>query len=214
MRVNPVKEPRPPPAGPIVLSVNAVIDGRFFRAGEPVPYADEKAVPDPLKPFITAAEPDDEPEGAPGIRFQQGIIYRTDAQGHIITKTGRRRAAELAHEAAVQAAAEAAAEDAQVLPDGVAEALQAEHDIRIGIALKTAELAAEQRDRAPELIRAAQDEEDGVVGESGTAAAIPAECPGTGASFSFDAVPLGGEPRRQHCARAKACLRGNPTASG
>ena len=150
----------------ITLSVNCVANGKFFAAGEAIPYTNEGDVPPALAPFILREEEDDAgtPE-TPTLAFRPNTVYTTTPEGHILSPAGKRQAAQLAHEAAWQAAAEVAAEEAQVLPDGVAEALAAEHDVRIGIALATAELAARDRDGAPAAIQAAPDEEEGAGAE-------------------------------------------------
>ena len=41
-----------PPAEPIRLSVAAIIDGLYFRAGSAVPFETESDVPPNLKPYV------------------------------------------------------------------------------------------------------------------------------------------------------------------
>jgi hypothetical protein len=59
---------QPSAADEIVLSQNAIIDGKWYAAGEPLPFASAAAVPDPLKPFVISEAAAAEPQGSPGIR--------------------------------------------------------------------------------------------------------------------------------------------------
>jgi broad specificity phosphatase PhoE len=145
----------------IVLSVNTVVDGRWFAAGEALPYKDAAAVPPALQPFVIISEDDDaEPPGAPTLNFQPGRVYAVNAEGAILTRAGRRQAAQLAGEAAAQAAAEEAA-----LPEETEAALADAHARNIGVQLKRAEIAFRDHDGAPEAIMAAQEEEESAAAE-------------------------------------------------
>ena len=138
-----------PPAGaatnsPITLSTNCVIEGKFFAAGEPIPFANEAAVPASLKPFITEpAEP--ESTGPPGGVFQPDIVYRTDDTGAILSRGGRRQAAQLAHAVAAQEARAAGTLD----PETEA-LLRGEHEYHISGQILTAEIKARNADAAIE----------------------------------------------------------------
>ena len=139
---------QPVPAGPLVLKVGCVADGKYYAAGEPIPF-DAETIPDSLQPYL-AGDAEPEPPAAPTLNFQLNRVYEVDPQGAIITRHGRREAARLAGEAAAQAQAEADAEAAGELPPETREALQASHDTAIGLALKAAEIAARDRDAAAE----------------------------------------------------------------
>jgi hypothetical protein len=45
-----------PPAAPIVLSTNAICDGKFIPAGEPVPYECVEDLPPNLKGLVATGE--------------------------------------------------------------------------------------------------------------------------------------------------------------
>ena len=50
------------PTTTLMLSVNCIHDGCFYPAGTPLPFTDESALPESLKPFVaTAAAPPPEP---------------------------------------------------------------------------------------------------------------------------------------------------------
>jgi hypothetical protein len=70
----------------------------------------------------------------------------------------RREVAQLAGAIAAQEAAEQEAEALGELPAETIAALEAEHDIRIGLAIKAAEIAARDRDSAPALINQQREE--------------------------------------------------------
>ena len=141
------------PADPVRLKVNCVIDGRWFGAGERLPFANEAAVPASLKPFIAVDEPD-EPQGPPRLNYEAGRVYDIDTTGHILSRHGRRDASALAANAALQAAAEDAAEAAGALDAETAAILQEKHDVDVALQIKTAEIRARDAD----AVIAAQDE--------------------------------------------------------
>ena len=154
----------PPPAAyaettrPVAFSVNIIVPvagfegSRFIKAGEPSPYCDISEVPEQLKGFI-AGDEDAESQGPPGGLFELNTIYNVSPEGAILSRAGRRAAAQLAGEASWQAQAEARRRPSTRKPRG----LQQEHDLRIGVALD-AEIRA--RD-AEEAIAAAQAEAAG-----------------------------------------------------
>ena len=76
------------------------------------------------------------------MNFAANRIYNTNAEGAILSRHGRRDAARLAGEAARRELAEEEALREAELPEETREALQAEHDNPIGVALATAELHA------------------------------------------------------------------------
>jgi hypothetical protein len=157
-----MKSEQPATAGaatgsPITLSTNCVIEGKFFAAGAPIPFANAAAVPASLKPFIAAAEPD-EPPGRPGIRFEPGRVYNIDDRGAIITRAGAREAARLAGEAAWQQQAEEEALRQGELPPETRQVLEDIHACNIGLQIKAAEVAQARRDdQEAALARAAEE---------------------------------------------------------
>ena len=112
-------------------------------AGEPIPF-DAETIPDSLRPYL-AEDSEPEPPGPPTLNFQPGRIYDVNPEGAIITRAGRRQAAQLAGEASWQAACEV--EAARPLDPETEAALAAEHDLRIGAQLKAAEPPARGRPR-------------------------------------------------------------------
>jgi hypothetical protein len=145
------------PAGPVRLSVNTVVDGCWFASGEELPYNNAAAVPPALQPFLVTAEPD-EPPGPHALNLKPGIVYNIDDRGAILSRAGRRAAAQLAGEASWQAQTEEEAIAAGTLDPETEAALQQEHDLYIGAQLKAAEIRARDRDAA---VAAAQAEADG-----------------------------------------------------
>jgi hypothetical protein len=139
----------------IRLSVNTVVDGRWFAAGERLPYKDAAAVPPALQPFVISEDDADDagPSGPPTLNFQPGRVYDVNPEGAIITRHGRREAARLAGEAAAQAQAEADAEAAGELPPETQAALEDAHAVSIGLQIKAAEIAQARRDDLEEAIR-------------------------------------------------------------
>lgn len=107
----------PPPAAyaettrPVAFSVNIIVPvagfegSRFIKAGEPSPYCDISEVPEQLKGFI-AGDEDAESQGPPGGLFELTTIYNVSPEGAILSRAGRRAAAQLAGEASWQAQAE------------------------------------------------------------------------------------------------------------
>ena len=112
-------------------------------------------MPASLRPFITAPEPDDEPQGPPGIRFEPGRVYELNDTGAIISRHGRREAARLAGEAAVQAQAEEEAIAASTLDAETAAILQEKHDVDVALQIRAAEIRRRDADAA---VTAAQNE--------------------------------------------------------
>ena len=129
--------------GPIILSVNAIVNGTFFSAGTALPFTAESELPESLKPFIATAE-------APPPEPVQRNIYD-------MSPPVRRQARRLEMHAAHQELAEQVA--SEPLPEDVQAALESEHDIAIGRAKAQAEYnqsvvdaayAAAQADEPPQ----------------------------------------------------------------
>ena len=104
------------PTTTLMLSVNAIIGGKFYGAGTPLPFTDENDLPASLKPFRATGE---EPSTQPVERN----IYD-------LPLSVRRQVRKLELAAAEKEWAEAQA--AAPLREDVAAALEAEHDIAIG----------------------------------------------------------------------------------
>jgi hypothetical protein len=136
----PQQKPEQPPA-PVVLTTDAIIAGRFYQAGDALPFTSAAGLPAPLKPFVISEDDGAEPPGPPGIRFEPGVIYNIDDRGAILTRAGAREAARLAGEAAwQQQAEEEALRQGEPPPETIA-APQDEHDKHIGLQIKAAEVA-------------------------------------------------------------------------
>ena len=125
------------PAEPIRLSTNCIVDGIFIRAGDPTPYVREEDLPENLRPLVATG--DEEPPYHPSERN----IYFGSAGA-------RGRARRVLSNVQWQETLEAAALAEQVLPAEAEEALQAEHDLRIGKAKAQAEFNRAAADAAYE----------------------------------------------------------------
>ncbi|CEF48929.1 unnamed protein product [uncultured bacterium] len=143
------------PAGPVRLSVNTIVDGRWFAAGEALPYKDAAAVPPALQPFIVT-DPDEPEPGPHRLNFEVGQVYRTDPTGAIITRHGQRQAARMAAGIAMEEAAEAAAIEAARLDAETAQILQEKHDVAIAYEIRAAEVAQARRDADEAVARAGE----------------------------------------------------------
>ncbi len=110
------KTEAPEPPSAVILSVNAIIEGVFYRAGTPLPYQSEKDLPPNLQPFVATGQ---EPSLQPVMRN----IYD-------LSPAARRQIR--VHEAAAAEKAWAEQVADEPLPPETAEALQASHDIAIG----------------------------------------------------------------------------------
>jgi hypothetical protein len=114
----------PKTAEPLVLSVNAIINGQFFSAGTPLPFTDESALPESLKPFV--AGPDAPKPFDPSVRN----IYD-------LSPLARREVRRLESIAAEKEWAQQVADEP--LPPETAAALEASHELHIGRAKAQAE---------------------------------------------------------------------------
>jgi hypothetical protein len=135
------KETKLPEQQPIILSVNTVIDGVFYRAGDPLPVSAEN-LPDSLRPFVvTDSEP--EPAEESKANFELGVTYQMTSEGHRGRALGR-QAAQL------QADAERQAEEELSTPlaPEIEEALEDQHEEAVGFQIAEAEIRAKWRDAA------------------------------------------------------------------
>ena len=126
--------PAPEQPSPIVLSVNAIVEGKFIHAGTALPFTSAADLPESLKPFI--ARGDETP-------FQAAARNIYDMPPPL-----RRQAWKLETIAQEKEAAEEEA-DAPLRED-IQAALQAEHDLRIGAALQQARFNQAAIDNAHE----------------------------------------------------------------
>ena len=125
-------------AGPVRLSVNTVVDGRWFAAGEALPYASEAGLPAVLKPFIAS--------GAE-------LLPDPSDRDIYLSNQARRQARRL--EAIAEEKEWAEQQASEPLPPDVAAALQDSHDRYIGEALAQAKHNQSAIDNAHEAIAAA-----------------------------------------------------------
>ena len=144
---------------PIRLNCNTILDGRFIKAGDPLPCASEADVPETLRPFIVTdvAEADEEPNEARG-SFQMGELYEMTPDGRLgrsLRRKVERQVAEFEAENWREEQLEQAAADAE-LPPEVAQDLQEAHEGSVSFA--QAQLAADAA-RADAVSDAAQEAE-------------------------------------------------------
>jgi hypothetical protein len=124
-------KPLEKPAGPVVLSANVLVDGKFISAGSETPFS-EATLPEHLRQYLATGQEDFYSPSQRNIYGGQppapdvGFVYQPLSGGQ-----WRRQAGQVANVVQEQdQAAEAAA--ANELPEEVKEVLQAEHDLRIG----------------------------------------------------------------------------------
>jgi hypothetical protein len=76
------KQTTEPPA-PIRISTNTILEGKFYTAGEPLPFACVADMPDNLRPLVvTEPEAEEEPNEPRG-SFQTGVIYEMTDDGRL-----------------------------------------------------------------------------------------------------------------------------------
>ena len=120
------KEATPAPAGPIRISTNAIVNGQFFNAYEPLPFERVEDLPENFRPLVVTALPEDEDEpNEPRGAFELNAIYQLTSDGRL----GRRLQREVAQMEAQEAQEEWSEEQMDApLPPQVAESLQEEHE--------------------------------------------------------------------------------------
>ena len=126
---------------PIILSVNCIHDGQFYRAGVALPFENENALPESLKAFIATGN---ETSFDPAERD----IYAD------LPRNTRRQVRRLEMQAAHQEFAEQVA--AEPLREDVQAVLEAEHDIAIGRAKAQAQFNQDAVDAAHAAAQPAQ----------------------------------------------------------
>jgi MoxR-like ATPase len=119
----------PPPA--VILTANAIIDGKFIRAGDPLPYEREEDLPEAMKAFIASGNE------APPFNPAERDIYS-------MHPAARRAVRKLEMQAAHKEFAEQIA--SAPLPEDVQAALEDSHNITIGRAKAQAEYNAKLTD--------------------------------------------------------------------
>ena len=153
-------KPTEPPAAPIRISDNTIIDGKFFCRGTPLPYASVTDMPEILRPLVVTGEPeeDEEPAGARGA-FQTNTLYEvTDDNrlGRAVRRRVERQVAELqtANEEADWIEDEAANTE---LPPEIARDLQEAHESHVGLQAAQAAADAEGADQIADAVIASQE---------------------------------------------------------
>jgi hypothetical protein len=124
-------KPLEQPAGPVVLSANVLVDGRFIPAGDATPFT-EQSLPPHLREYLASGQEDFYHPSTrnyyhqPGPELGAGVIYQgTGGQWT------RREAARAAAGLQEQIYAEQEAERDQQLPAETQEVLETEHSRRI-----------------------------------------------------------------------------------
>jgi len=153
---------KPPekPAGPVVLSTNAICDGKFIPAGEPVPYERVEDLPPNLRPLVATGDEEFYSHSERLIYNQQPpepgpVVFQQTGGG---SQWQARRVAAGLHQ---QAWAEEQAEAANALPAETEEALEAAHAKHSALAKAQIQFNRDQVDAAYE--RAAQEAESRTV---------------------------------------------------
>ena len=123
---------------PITLSENAILDGKFIWAGDPLPVARVEDLPENLRALVVTGEPEaDEPGDARG-SYERNTVYRVtddDRLGRRLQRQAARMEAESAEEEWIEEEAE------RPLPPEVVEALQETHGS--DVARQSAQAAAD-----------------------------------------------------------------------
>ena len=143
------KQTEPPAI--VRISTNTIINGKFYKRGEPLPFTKVEDLPPNLRPLVVTNEPeeDEEPEGARG-SFQMNTLYEvTDDNrlGRRVRGRVERQVAVLQAENEEQDWIEEEVNSAE-LPAEVAQDLQAEHERDIDM-----QRAQAQADAARAMLR-------------------------------------------------------------
>ena len=136
------------PPAPIRLSENTIWEGKFYVAGDPLPFERAEDLPENLRPLVVTGEPeepDDQPRGA----FQLNTAYQVTSDGRLGRQV-QRQIAQMEAEAEEEEWLEE--EASRPLPPEVAESLQQDHEAHVG--LQAAQMAAAAR-RADDIADAA-----------------------------------------------------------
>jgi hypothetical protein len=139
--------PKPEPPAVIRISTNCIVNNRFYKVGEALPFENIDDLPPNLKPLVVSGEPgepDEEPEAdEPRSSFRLNEIYRVRDDGRLgrqLQRRAQRDIAEMEEDAAREEWIEETANSTE-LPAEVAQDLEAEH--RRHVAQQTAQLAAD-----------------------------------------------------------------------
>jgi hypothetical protein len=122
----------PPETQPIRISANTILDGQFYKRGEPLPFSKVEDLPPNLKPYVISGEleeEDEEPEGARG-SFQLNTAYEVGDDDRLGRRLQRKVAREIAALEAKNEREEWLEEEvaaAGELAPEVAESLEEEH---------------------------------------------------------------------------------------
>jgi hypothetical protein len=142
------------PPGPIRISTNTILNGRFYNRGEPLPVASAADLPDNLKPLVvTEPEAEEEPNEPRG-SFETGVVYEMTSDGRL-GRAVRRQAAVM--EAAAQEDEWIEEQMDAPLPPQIAESLQEAHES--SVARQAAQAAADtaRADQASDAAAAASE---------------------------------------------------------
>jgi hypothetical protein len=137
-------KPKPPePPAVIRISANTILDGKFYKRGEPLPFSKVEDLPPNLKPLVVTGEPEDEePEGARG-SFQLNTPYEVTDDDRLGRKVRRRVERQIADLEAVNEEQDWIEEEVNSaeLPPEVAQSLEEEH--RRHVDMQRAQLAVD-----------------------------------------------------------------------
>ena len=143
-------KPTEPPAV-IRISTNTIVDGKFYKVGEPLPFTKVEDLPPNLRPLVVTGEPeeDEEPAGARGA-FQMNTLYEvTDDNrlGRAVRRRVERQIAALEDENARADWIEEEVNSAELPPEVAAE-LQDAHDSHVELQRAQAKADAARSDAA------------------------------------------------------------------
>jgi hypothetical protein len=145
------KQTEPPAI--VRISTNTIINGKFYKRGEPLPFTKAEDLPPNLRPLVVTNEPEEaeepnEPTGA----FQLNTLYQVTSEGRL----GRRVQREIQRMEDDEARDEWIEEQMDApLPPAVAESLQADHERDIEMQRAQAQVDARRSDEASDAAAAA-----------------------------------------------------------
>jgi hypothetical protein len=144
------------PAAPIRISTNTIWEGKFYTAGEPLPFERIADLPENLQPLVVTSEPEAEEPNEPRGSFQTGVIYEMTPDGRLgraLRRKVERQVAELEAAAQENDWIEEQVATAE-LPPEIAKDLQEEHEAAIAFAKAQAEADARRSDEVSDAAAA------------------------------------------------------------
>jgi hypothetical protein len=138
------KQTEPPAI--VRISTNTIVNGKFYKRGEPLPFTKVEDLPPNLQPLVVSGSSEPEEPDGPRISYQLGDVYEVrddDRLGRRLRRSVEQQAAQLESENDLEEELEAQLTEAGQLPPEVAESLQ--EDYQSSVAQQAAQLAATAR---------------------------------------------------------------------